>query len=336
MGVFIIAEAGVNHNGNIDLAYKMIEKAKECGCDCIKFQTFQTGLLVTKAARMAEYQAENLKKSDSQYNMLKKLEFDQEVFGKLKKYCDDVGISFMSTPFDEASVDLLEELHVNCYKMSSGDITNKPLLQYVAEKNKPVIISTGMCIMEEVKEAVAWIEKTGNKQIKILHCTSNYPTPYSQVNMNAMLTLKKHFSYEIGYSDHTQGIIIPIMAVSMGAQIIEKHFTLDRNMTGPDHKASLEVDELADMVQAIRSIESAMGDGIKRPMESEKDTMLVARKSIMLGKAVKKGEKLSRENLVVKRPGSGIEPKYIEQVAGKVLKRDMEEDAMLSWEDLEI
>lgn len=335
MGCFIIAEAGVNHNGDVGLAYEMIEKAKESGCDCIKFQTFHADLLVTKTAKMADYQEKNLKKTDSQYNMLKKLEFDQEVFSRLKRYCQDVGIQFLSTPFDEDSVELLEELGVDFYKMSSGDITNKPLLQYVAEKNKPIIISTGMCTMDEVQEAVGWLEETGNRQIKILHCTSNYPTPYSEVNMKAMLTLKEQFPYEVGYSDHTEGIIIPIMAVAMGAQIIEKHFTLDKKMPGPDHKASLEVNELSEMVQAIRNIESALGDGTKRPAASEKNTKIAARKSIVLKRGVKKGKQLEKEDFVIKRPGSGIEPKYMETIAGRILKRDMEEEELLSWDDIE-
>lgn len=335
MGCFIIAEAGVNHNGDIKLAYEMIEKAKECGCDCIKFQTFHASLLVTKTAKMADYQAENLKTEDSQYNMLKKLEFDQDVFFRLKEHCQDVGIRFLSTPFDEGSVNLLEELGVDFYKMSSGDITNKPLLQYVAEKNKPIIISTGMCTMDEVREAVGWIEETGNRQIKILHCTSNYPTPYHEVNMKAMLTLREQFPYEVGYSDHTEGIIIPIMAAAMGAQIIEKHFTLDRTMPGPDHKASLEVNELSEMVQAIRNIESALGDGIKKPAASEENTKIAARKSIVLKQDAKKGKLLEKEDFIIKRPGTGIEPKHLEEVTGKTLKRDMAEDALLSWDDFE-
>lgn len=335
MSVYIIAEAGVNHNGNIDTALKMIDKAKECGCDCIKFQTYKTENLVTKSAKKAEYQVQNTHNDDSQYSMLKALELSYNDFTTLKNYCDNVGIDFMSTPFDKESVDLLEDLEVTSYKMSSGDITNKQLLEYVASKRKPMIISTGMCMMDEVIEAVDWIEHAGNKEITLLHCTSNYPAPYDEVNMNAMLTLKREFPYTIGYSDHTKGIIIPIMAVAMGAQVIEKHFTLDKNMDGPDHKASLDVMELKEMVASIRTIESAMGDGVKAPSQSELSTRNVARKSIVLKKAMKKGDIIKKEDLDIKRPGDGIAPKYMEQLQGKVLVRDIEADELLRYEDME-
>ena len=269
MGVYIIAEAGVNHNGSVELAIEMIDRAKQCGCDCIKFQTFKTENIVTRYAKKANYQVVNTHNEGSQYSMLKELELSFNDFSVIKKYCDEIEIDFMSTPFDMASVDLLEKLGVSVYKISSGDITNKQLLEYVADKKKPMIISTGMCTMDEVKEAVKWIEERGNNQITILHCTSHYPTPYDEVNMNAMQTLNQEFSYNVGYSDHTQGIIIPIMAVCMGATVIEKHFTLDKNMEGPDHRASLDIEELKEMVESIRNVEMAKGNGEKKPSRSE-------------------------------------------------------------------
>lgn len=335
MGVYIIAEAGVNHNGSIELALEMIDKAKECGCDCIKFQTFKTENLVTKKAKKANYQVENTHNEDSQFSMLKELELSYEDFQVLKKHCDEIGIDFMSTPFDKESVDVLEQLEVPVYKMSSGDITNKQLLEYVADKQKPMIISTGMCTMDEVREAVEWIEQRGNKQITILHCTSNYPAPYDEVNMNAMLTLDKEFPYDVGYSDHTKGIVIPIMAVCMGAAVIEKHFTLDKNMEGPDHKASLNVKELKEMIESIRNVEMAKGDGAKSPSPSEENTRMVARKSIVMKRAMRKGEKITIEDLEIKRPGTGLEPKYIDDICGRVLVRDKDIEEMLSLDDLE-
>lgn len=332
---YIIAEAGVNHNGDINLAYKLIDAAKEVGVDCIKFQTFKTENLVTKTAKKAEYQVENTKNNDSQFAMLKKLELSYDDFKSLKEYCDKIDIEFMSTPFDNDSVNLLEKLNMKTYKISSGDITNKPFLEYVASKNKPIILSTGMCTMDEVQEAVSWIEKAGNKQITLLHCTSNYPTPYSDVNMNAMITLDKAFPYPTGYSDHTKGIIIPIMAVSMGATVIEKHFTLDKNMEGPDHKASLDVNELREMVKAIRDIESAKGSGEKQPAESELSTREVARKSIVAAREIKKGHVITREDICLKRPGDGILPKEIDKIIGKTAVTNISEDMKLTIDMLE-
>lgn len=319
---YIIAEAGVNHNGDIKLAYKMIDAAKECGVDCIKFQTFKTENLVTKNAEKADYQVKNTKNNDSQYDMLKKLELSFDDFYNLKDYCEKIGIDFMSTPFDFESVDLLEKLNLNQYKISSGDITNKPLLEYIAIKNKSIILSTGMCTLDEVKEAVEWVENMGNNKITLLHCTSNYPTPYEDVNMKAMITMKNSFPYPIGYSDHTKGIIIPIMAVAMGATVIEKHFTLDKDMEGPDHKASLNVEELKEMVEAIRNIDSAFGDGVKRPTEKELSTIKAARKSIVAKCNIKKGEVFSKDNICMKRPGTGLSPKKFDFLIGKKSNRD--------------
>jgi len=332
---YIIAEAGVNHNGDINLAYKLIDAAKECGVDCVKFQTFKAENLVTKTAKKAEYQIENTKNNDSQFSMLKKLELSYDDFKSLKDYCDKIGIEFMSTPFDNDSVDLLERLNMKTYKISSGDITNKPFLEYVASKHKPIILSTGMCTMDEVKEAVSWIENAGNKQLTLLHCTSNYPTPYCDVNMNAIITLDKAFEYSTGYSDHTQGIIIPIMAVAMGATVIEKHFTLDKNMEGPDHKASLDVGELKEMVTAIRNIESARGNGEKVPAKSELSTREVARKSIILKRALQKGAIITSDDLDVKRPGVGLAPKFLPELVGKKIIRDMVSEELISFNDVE-
>ena len=334
MHTYIIAECGVNHNGNVKTALKMVDAAKDAGCDCVKFQTFKAENLVTLNAPKAKYQLENTNGIDSQFQMLKKLELDDKCFQMIYEYCRAINIDFMSTPFDIKSVDLLEDLGVKIYKMSSGDITNKQLLQYVAKKNKPMIISTGMSTLEEVREAVDWIEQVGNSNINILHCTSNYPTSYDDVNMKAMLTLKKEFSYPIGYSDHTNGWVIPVMAVAMGAKIIEKHFTLNKEMEGPDHKASLDTDELKNMVDSIRIVERAMGNGIKKPFESEISTRDVARKSIVLACGVKKGNLLTKDNMEIKRPGTGIPPKYIDELVGRTIRRDMGREEILKWEDI--
>ena len=267
--------------------------------------------------------------------MLKKLEFSFEDFLKLKSYCQQKKIDFLSTPFDEESVNMLEDLGVTAYKMSSGDITNKPLLTYVAKKGKPMIVSTGMCTLAEVENAVRWIEDCGNFQITLLHCTSNYPAPFEDVNMKAMDTLRAAFGYSVGYSDHTEGMEIPLMAVSREAEVIEKHFTLDRNMEGPDHKASLEPDELKCMVEGIRRIEAAIGDGRKGPTMSELSTRAVARKSLVAKHLLKKGMVIKAEDIIVKRPGTGIAPEYLETVIGKKLKGNLEKDFLFKWEDLE-
>lgn len=335
MSVYIIAEAGVNHNGNVETAMHMIETAKRCGCDCIKFQIFRTEELVTREAKRADYQIANMQSAGTQYDMLKKLELQRKDFERLKQHCDEIGIDFMATPFDRESVDILEQIGVKQYKISSGDVTDKGLLQYIAAKRKPMILSTGMCTMEEVEAALQWIKAAGNTQITLLHCTSNYPTPYAEVNMNAMQTLGRTFGYETGYSDHTEGILIPVMAAAMGAVLIEKHFTLDKNMEGPDHKASLAPDELKEMVDAVRNIELAKGDGIKRPAKGELSTREAARKSIVMKTGRQKGDVLSVEDMTVKRPGTGIAPQFMEQLAGKRLRRSLEAESAITWEDVE-
>ena len=336
LAVFIIAEAGVNHNGSVEIAKKLIDIAAEAGCDAVKFQTFSADKLVTKDSQMAEYQKANTKKDQSQYEMLKKLELSYADFLELKEYCEFKGIQFLSTPFDEDAVDSLEELEVEIYKISSGDITNKPFLKHVAKKHKPIILSTGMSTMEEIKEAVAWIYEEGNKDVTLLHCTSSYPTLFSEVNLKAIGTLKNRFNTRVGYSDHTLGIEVSIAAVAVGAEVIEKHFTLDNNMEGPDHKASLEPDELVKLVKSIRNIELAMGNGEKIPSPKEIKIMKVVRKSIVTKEAINKGTIISEDMLCYKRPGTGIEPKSIHLVINRVSVKDLPKDHVLSFEDLYI
>jgi len=328
MSVFIIAEAGVNHNGSLDLAKRLVDEAKNAGADVVKFQTAKLDSLVSKSAKMAEYQKENIGKEESQKEMLSKLLLPYEDFVELAKYCKHVGIRFLSTPFDIESIHFLDSLQ-DIWKIPSGEITNYPYLVEIAKTGKEIILSTGMCTMQEVDDALTVLEENGAGKITLLHCTTNYPTPMKDVNLNAMLTLKEHCSLPVGYSDHTKGIEVPIAAVAMGAEVIEKHFTLNRNMEGPDHKASLEPDELKTMVDAIRNIELAMGDGHKEPAESEKANLAVARKSIIAAKTVKKGETLTVENLTTKRPGTGISPMKWNEVIGTRAIRDFEEDELI-------
>ena len=331
---FIIAEAGVNHNGDINIAKKLVDKAKEAGVDAIKFQTFRAENLVTKEAPKAEYQKETTG-DGSQFEMLKKLALSLEDHITLKRYCEEKGIMFISTPFDFESVDLLEKTDVSLYKVSSGDLTNLPLLSYIANKNKPIILSTGMANLGEVEEAVETISKAGNDRIILLHCTSNYPTAYEDVNLRAMLTMKEAFKLPVGYSDHTIGIEIPIAAVALGAKVVEKHFTLDRNMKGPDHRASIEPDELKIMVRSIRNIELAMGDGIKRCNKSEENIRKVARKSIVAGRDISKDEVITINNISFKRPEFGLKPKYVDLVVGKKARRNIKVNEFITFNDVE-
>ncbi|QAT40526.1 N-acetylneuraminate synthase [Clostridium sp. JN-9] len=326
--IFIIAEAGVNHNGDIYTAKKLIDAALEAGADAIKFQSFKAESLVTKDAPKAQYQKKNTG-SGSQYEMLKKLElsFDDHII--LKKYCEEKRIMFISTPFDFRSVDLLEKLEIPIYKISSGDLTNIPFLKYIAKLNKPMIVSTGMANLGEVEMAVEAIRNIGNNEITLLHCTSNYPANYDDVNLNAMITMKNDFKLPVGYSDHTLGIEVPIAAAAMGASIIEKHFTLDKNMEGPDHKASLNPPEFKKMVSSIRNIEKALGDGIKKCNKSEEDAKRIARKSIVAGRNIAKGEVLSYENVSFKRPGTGVSPKFADKIIGKKAVCDIGIDELI-------
>ena len=291
--VYIIAEAGVNHNGRLDLALQLCDAAKDAGVDAIKFQTWKTELIISKNTEMADYQKKNLGNDDSQYDMLKKLELSYDNFHLIKDYCDNIGLQFLSTADETESLDFLCELGMPFIKLGSGEITNIPYLRYCAKKNMPLIISTGMCNLSDVATAFDVLTKAGAKDITLLHCTTNYPCPMDEVNLRAMQTMKDAFKCKVGYSDHTMGTEIPIAAVAMGAEIIEKHFTLDRNMEGPDHKASLEPQELKYMVDCIRNIEVALGDGIKKPNASEVEISKVVLKSIVAKAAIKKGDILT-------------------------------------------
>ena len=336
MSVFIIAEAGVNHNGDLNLAYKMVDKAKEAGVDCIKFQTFKTEKIISKNTEMADYQKENTNNNESQYEMVKKLELSYEDFRKIKNYCEQKEIIFLSTPDEKESLDfLVDELKVSTIKVGSGEVTNYLYLKEIAKKNKEIILSTGMSSLGEVEKALEIIREYNNKKVILLHCTTNYPCPMEEVNLKAMLTLKEAFKTEIGYSDHTLGTEVAIAAVAMGAKVIEKHFTLDKNMEGPDHKASLDPKELKIMVEQIRNIEKALGDGIKKPNKSEEKIKKVVRRRILISKELKKGHVLTEDDLILKRSNSGIEADFIDLVLNKKLKIDMKEDSSLTWEDME-
>jgi len=331
--VFIIAEAGVNHNGDIRLAYKLVDAAKEAGADAVKFQTFKAENVVSKIAEKAEYQEKTTNSEESQYEMIKKLELSFEDFVKIKDYCDKKGIIFLSTPFDYESVDFLESL-VPLYKIPSGEIANLPFLEYIAKKGKPTILSTGMSTLGEVEEAVKTIINVNSSlPLVLLHCVSSYPAKYEDVNLKAILTLKEAFKLPVGYSDHTLGIEIAIAAVSLGAKVIEKHFTLDRGLPGPDHKASLEPDELRAMVKAIRNVEKALGNGIKKPTQNEHEVMKVARRSLVAARDIRAGEIIKKSDILIKRPGTGIPPKFKEIFIGMRPTRDIKKDNPFSWED---
>ena len=330
--VIIIAEAGVNHNGSIELAKKLIDVASEAGADFVKFQTFNAERLVSKEAKKAEYQIKNTDNSDlSQYNMLKKIELSESMHEELIAYASQKGIQFLSTGFDEESIDYLDQLGLPLFKIPSGEITNKQYLQHIARKCKPVILSSGMANLDEVKEALDVLINQGLDldQITVLHCTTEYPAPINEVNLLAMKTIANEFNVKVGYSDHTEGIEISLAAVAMGASVIEKHYTLDKNMEGPDHKASLEPGDLKKMIIGIRNIEIAMGDGNKIPSPSEIKNKVAARKSIVALKSIKKGEIFSLENLTVKRPGNGLSPMLWDEVLGMVSKKDYYPDEII-------
>lgn len=329
--VVIIAEAGVNHNGDYELAKQLVLKAKAAGVDYVKFQTGVPKLLVSKFAVMADYQKANTGKEESQLEMLKKINLKLEDFAPLKAYCEEIGIKFISTPFDLVSIDVLESLDMDFWKIPSGEVTNYPYLVKIAKTHRPVVMSTGMCEVNEIRDALNVLLDNGltKDKISLLHCNTEYPTPMKDVNLRAMLELKDEFGVRVGYSDHTQGIEVPIAAVAMGAEIIEKHFTLDHNMPGPDHKASLEPQELKAMVSAIRNIEQAVGNGHKHVSESERKNIAIARKSIIASRNIKQGEVLSEENLTVKRPGNGINPMRWNEVIGKTAIRDFAEDELI-------
>lgn len=326
---FIIAEAGVNHNGNIEIAKKLIDIAVEAKVDAVKFQTFKTENLVSKNAKKAKYQEETTSRTESQFEMLKKLELDIETHKILIDYCKYKKIMFLSTAFDLESINTLNNLGIEIFKIPSGEITNYPYLRKIGMLRKKVILSTGMSNIEEIKAAIKVLKENGSIDITVLHCNTEYPTPMEDVNLNAMNTMKEILNVEIGYSDHTIGIEIPIAAVAMGAKVIEKHFTLDKNMEGPDHKASLEPNELKEMVKSIRNIDNAMGNGLKVPSKSEINNLVIVRKSIVANRIIKKGEKFTEDNLTCKRPGDGISPMRWKDVIGKVASKDFKEDEMI-------
>lgn len=326
--VLIIAEAGVNHNGRPDLAFKMCNAAKKAGADIVKFQTFFTENNVLKSCRMPEYQKEALKKNISHWELVKKLELDFEAFKKIKKYCDKIGIEFLSTPSESKSLEFLVSLGISRIKVSSGEITNVPFLRKIGRLRKEIILSTGMSCLDEVRNALGILTGAGSdlNKISLLHCNTEYPTPMQDVNLRAMLTLKKNFHTKVGYSDHTLGIEVSVAAVALGAEIIEKHFTLDRNMPGPDHKASLEPEELGYLVKSIRNVEVALGSGKKFPTKSELKNKKIARKCIVASKSIKRGETFSEDNLTIKRPELGISAAEWDRVIGKISQIDFKKD----------
>ena len=331
---FIIAEAGVNHNGKIELAKKLVDAAKNADADAVKFQTFKTEEVMVRTAPKAEYQKETTGEG-TQYDLIKKLELSEKDFKELAGYAKQKGIIFLSTPFDEESADLLEKLNVPTFKIGSGDLTNLLLLEHIAKKGKPIIVSTGMATLDEVEDAVNAVKNTGNNQLILLHCTSNYPANIEDCNLLAMHTLEKEFNVPVGYSDHTLGITVPVAAAAMGARVIEKHFTLDKNLPGPDHRASLEPDELKEMVKEIRNVEKALGTGEKKPAKSEIEIQKVARKSIVAKVNIAKGSIITKEMLTVKRPGTGLVPKYYYKIVGKKAKKNIKENELINWDMIE-
>jgi N-acetylneuraminate synthase len=331
---FIMAEAGVNHNGDLALARQLVAVAARAGADAVKFQTFSADRLVTQTAPQAAYQIANTGQTESQYAMLRRLELSAEAHQVLQAYCQELGILFLSTPFDEQSADLLDGLNVPAFKMASGEITNHPFLAHVARKGRPMIISTGMANLAEVETALEVVAQAGGPPVSLLHCTSNYPAPPDEINLRAMQTLRQAFNVPVGYSDHSQGLEISWAAVALGARIIEKHFTLDRNLPGPDHAASLEPDELGALVRGIRNIEAALGDGRKRPSPSEASTAAVARKSLVAARAIMAGEALGETMIHIKRPGTGLPPSALPYVLGRALKIDLAPGDLIRLEDL--
>ncbi|TGM82293.1 N-acetylneuraminate synthase [Leptospira mtsangambouensis] len=327
----IIAEAGVNHNGDLKLAHELIDIASDSGVDVVKFQTFTAESLVTESAQKAEYQSASTDPNESQYSMLKKLEIPSSAHWELMDHCRLKGIEFLSTAFDLESLDFLTKLNFNRYKIPSGEITNLPYLEAIGRLGKPVILSTGMATLGEIEEAIQTLERSGLDRdfLTVLHCNTEYPTPVSDVNLLAMLSLKTAFGVSVGYSDHTSSIDISLAAVALGAVVIEKHFTIDKNLPGPDHKASLDPIELKAMVKGIRNVEQALGDGIKRPTKSEVKNIPIARKSIVAKSSIKRGEVFSELNLTTKRPGNGISPMRLEEVIGRKAKRDFQKDDLI-------
>ena len=329
--VFIIAEAGVNHNGNLDMAIQMVDAAVAARADAVKFQTFNAEKVIAANAPKAGYQMETTGSGESQLEMVRKLELDEAAHVRLYQYCQGKGIQFLSTPFDLESIDLLKRLGLETFKIPSGEITNLPYLRKIGALKKRLIVSTGMADLGEIENALDILTEGGTelKNITVMHCNTEYPTPMQDVNLRAMQTIAAEFGVRVGYSDHTLGIEIPIAAVAMGASVIEKHFTLDKNMEGPDHKASLEPHELKAMVCAIRNIEKVLGNGIKKPSPSELKNKIIVRKSIVAARNIQKGEVFTKENLTVKRPGTGISPMRWDEVIGQRARKDYQQDELI-------
>lgn len=332
---FIIAEAGVNHNGDLALAKQLVQAAARAGADAVKFQTFQAAHLVTADAPQAAYQARNTGVSESQFDMLKRLELPLEDFAELNRVCQAEGILFMSTAFDEDSSDFLAELGMPVFKIPSGELTNLPLLRHIARHGRPMIVSTGMGTIEEIKAAVDAIKGAGNEDITVLHCVTDYPTPPDQVNLRAMHVIQEALQVPVGYSDHTMGIEASVIAVAAGAKVIEKHFTLDCNLPGPDHKASLEPGDLAEMVRGIRRVEVLLGSGKKQPNEAELAVAKIVRRSVVARRSIPAGTVLDDTLLALRRPGTGIPPAQFDELPGRRVKHDIAAGAMVRWEDLE-
>lgn len=329
--VFVVAEAGVNHNGDPALARRMVDGAAEAGADAVKFQTFRSAALVTRDAPKAAYQAETTGRAGGQRQMLERLELGLDIHAELKERCARRGVLFFSSPFDEESADMLAALGVELFKVPSGEITNLRFLRHLAAKRRPIILSTGMSTLDEVAAAVAAIRGAGDPPLALLHCLSAYPAPVEEMNLRAMDTLRARFGCPVGLSDHTPGLEIAIAAVARGAAIVEKHFTLDTRLPGPDHRASLEPGELAGLVRAIRHVEAALGDGEKRPMPSEADTRRVARKSLVAARAIPAGQRLTADLVTVKRPGTGVSPADLDRVLGRTVVRALAADEVIDW-----
>lgn len=331
---FIIAEAGVNHCGSIEYAKKLIDKAKLAGADAVKFQIFSAEDIVTKTAEKAEYQKSFTDKDESQYNMIKKLELDADEFRELASYARENDIIFLSTPFSAKSTDVLEDIGVPAYKIASGEITNLPLLEHIAKKGKPIILSTGMSSLDEISEALQHIKDAGEEEIVILHCVTSYPANPEEINLSAIETLRRTFSLPTGFSDHSLGIATAVAAIALGACVIEKHFTLDRNLPGPDHKASLLPDELKEMIESIRIVERAIGNGIKQPTPEEEKIKLITRRSLVASIDIHSGTIITEDMLAIKRPGTGILPKNMKNIVGKTAKEEIAKDTIIKWEML--
>ncbi len=332
--VFIIAEAGVNHNGSLDLGLRLVEAARASGADAVKFQTFRADLLATRFAQKASYQQRTTSRAESQFEMLRKLELDAAAHQRLIDHCRQNGIQFLSSPFDMSSADLLASLGVALFKVPSGEITNLPFLEHLARKGRPLILSTGMSTLGEVEEAVGVLHSAGARELTLLHCVTEYPAPYAEVNLRAMLTLKAAFGLPVGYSDHAPGIDIAIAAAALGAEVIEKHLTLDRSLPGPDHSASLEPDEFRQMVEAIRHVEAALGTGIKAPAPCELANLPIARKSVVATRSLPAGHQLKAGDLDIKRPGNGLVPKFLPALIGRTLCSPVEKDEIIKWTHL--